>query len=253
MRTCTHRGQFASFRRFLHQASATSQSTSSNLTPVLSAEAWHLSVSDFAPQEAVLSAFTVVCAIVQIGAGAARLLQGSSQIKKLNLSESDLGDEGASQLSAMLTACVHTNLQELELLGCNIGHTGLSRLFQVLQGFAAPALEVPLIPTPPKLIRCSLLVALPALRHVSRDTVCTPCQHIVLTISPSLQVLLLAGNPGVDHAEFSGEVDVLSITRTDLDVVWRGACDAPPTAVDGGPPRPVNTQNWADEPEATEN
>ena len=79
---------------------------------------------------------------LQLGPGAARLLQGSSQIKKLDLSNASLGDEGAQQLSASLTACVHTNLQELELSGCGIGKPGVSRIFQVLQGFAAPALEV---------------------------------------------------------------------------------------------------------------
>lgn len=83
----------------------------------------------------------LLCAM-QLGAGAARLLQGSSQIKKLDLSNADLGDEGAQQLATMLTACVQTNLQELELSGCGIGKPGISRIFQVLQGFAAPALEV---------------------------------------------------------------------------------------------------------------
>lgn len=68
-------------------------------------------------------------------------------------------------------------------------------------------------------------------------------------VALSLQVLLLAGNPGVTHPDFPMEMDILSTTRTDLDVVWRGNCDAPPTAVDGGPPKPVTTQNWADEPE----
>ena len=79
---------------------------------------------------------------VQLGVGAAKLLQGSSQIKKLNLSGANLGDEGAQLLSAMLTSCVHTALQELELSDCGIGRSGVSRIFQVLQGFAAPALEV---------------------------------------------------------------------------------------------------------------
>lgn len=65
-------------------------------------------------------------------------------------------------------------------------------------------------------------------------------------------MLLLAGNPGVGKPDFEVEVDVLSTTRTDLDVVWRGNCDAPPTAADGGPPKPISTQNWTSEPEGAE-
>jgi hypothetical protein len=67
-------------------------------------------------------------------------------------------------------------------------------------------------------------------------------------------VLLLAGNPGVDSADFAMNVDVLSATRTDLDIVWRGNCEAPPTAADGGPPRDLATatQNWSDTPEVAE-
>lgn len=79
---------------------------------------------------------------MQLGQGASKLLQGNSQLKKLNISGSELGDEGAQMLSTMLTACAHTNLQELELSGCSMGQAGMSRIFQVLQGFAAPALEV---------------------------------------------------------------------------------------------------------------
>ena len=67
----------------------------------------------------------------------------------------------------------------------------------------------------------------------------------------SFQVLLLAGNPGVNGPGFAMNVDVLSATRTDLDIVWRGNCEAPPTAVDGGPPKDLATatQNWSDTPE----
>jgi len=65
------------------------------------------------------------------------------------------------------------------------------------------------------------------------------------------QVLLLAGNPGVNGPDFAMNVDVLSATRTDLDIVWRGDCEAPPTAADGGPPKDLATatQNWSDSPE----
>lgn len=52
----------------------------------------------------------------------------------------------------------------------------------------------------------------------------------------------------MESENFVMEVDVLSTTRTDLDVVWKDHSGAP-TAVDGGPPKSVTTQNWSDVPE----
>lgn len=76
----------------------------------------------------------------------------------------------------------------------------------------------------------------------------TCCLYIV----HNMQVLLLAGNPGVSEAKFSTQVDLLSTTRTDLDIVWRGNCDQPPTAVDGGPPKPMGEPDWAIDPNSLE-
>ena len=67
-----------------------------------------------------------------------------------------------------------------------------------------------------------------------------------------MQVLLLAGNPGAAEANVSMQVDMLSTTRTDLDVVWRGNCDEPPTAADGGPPKPMGEPEWAIDPNQLE-
>ena len=64
------------------------------------------------------------------------------KLRKLNLEGAKLGDEGATALSNALAGHVQTNLIQLELSGCEIGSVGLQRLFEVLQGFAAPALEV---------------------------------------------------------------------------------------------------------------
>ena len=77
-----------------------------------------------------------------MGPGAGQILQGGAQLKKLCLHNSQLGDHGAIALANLLASSTFTALQELELSGCEIGYDGASRLFEVLQGFAAPALEV---------------------------------------------------------------------------------------------------------------
>lgn len=69
-------------------------------------------------------------------------MQGSTSLRKLNLEGAKLGDEGAVLLSNALASHMHTNLIQLELSGCDIGAAGMRRLFEVLQGFCAPALEV---------------------------------------------------------------------------------------------------------------
>ena len=80
-----------------------------------------------------------------MGPGAGRILQGGAQLKKLCLHNSQLGDPGTIALANLLASSTFTALQELELSGCGIGNDGASRLFEVLQGFAAPALEVNVI------------------------------------------------------------------------------------------------------------
>lgn len=79
---------------------------------------------------------------LQIGIGAARVLQGSSRLKKLNMQNARLEIQGTVALANALAACTVTTLVELELSGCRIQKEGMLRLLQVLQGFAAPALEV---------------------------------------------------------------------------------------------------------------
>lgn len=86
---------------------------------------------------------------MQLGVGAAGVLQAGSQLKKLALNHSRMGCDGAAALATVLAGSVFTNLQELELCECQIGADGMRRLFQVLQGFAAPALEVNPCPKAP--------------------------------------------------------------------------------------------------------
>lgn len=80
--------------------------------------------------------------MLQLGPGAARILQGSSQLQKLSLRNAQLGDSGTEALADVLSTSSVTMLVELELSGCGIGKAGMERLLHVLRGFKAPALEV---------------------------------------------------------------------------------------------------------------
>ena len=79
---------------------------------------------------------------VQLGKGAVQLLHGPSQLRKLGLHGASLGSDGAIQLANALAMSSFTVLLDMELSACGIGTRGLSRLFDVLQASAAPALEV---------------------------------------------------------------------------------------------------------------
>ena len=78
----------------------------------------------------------------QIGPGAAELVGGGRHLRKLSLFNSQLGDEGAKRIAAILSSETLTGLLELELSGCGIGTEGMTVLFEALQTSVAPALEV---------------------------------------------------------------------------------------------------------------
>ena len=70
------------------------------------------------------------------------LLVPAPRLRRLSLFGNALGDTGAGRLADALAAAVHTSLLELDLAGCSIGAAGAARLFAVLEGGSAPALEV---------------------------------------------------------------------------------------------------------------
>ena len=79
---------------------------------------------------------------VQMGVGAAALVQKGMKLKKLSLFANHLGDTGASDIAEALSAGSYVHLQELDLSANDIGTLGVRRLCDVLESQAAPALEV---------------------------------------------------------------------------------------------------------------
>lgn len=79
---------------------------------------------------------------MQMGEAAAALLVPAPRLRRLSLFGNALGDAGAARLADALAATAYTALLELDLAGCGIGAAGAARLFAVLEGGAAPALEV---------------------------------------------------------------------------------------------------------------
>jgi Ran GTPase-activating protein (RanGAP) involved in mRNA processing and transport len=76
-----------------------------------------------------------------MGEAAAALLVPAPRLRRLSLFDNALGDAGAGRLADALAAAAHTSLLELDLAGSGIGPVGVARLFAVLEGGAAPALE----------------------------------------------------------------------------------------------------------------
>jgi len=91
-----------------------------------------------AAPRSVLSAHRLAA---QMGEAAAELLVPAPRLRRLSLFDNALGDAGAGRLADALAAAAHTSLLELDLAGTGIGAAGVARLFAVLEGGAAPALE----------------------------------------------------------------------------------------------------------------
>ena len=89
------------------------------------------------------------------------LLVPAPRLRRVSLFGNALGDAGASRLADQLAAAAHTALLELDLAGCGIGAAGAARLFAMLEGGSAPALEVcaPYCGARVKLMRVCPLVA----------------------------------------------------------------------------------------------
>lgn len=79
---------------------------------------------------------------MQMGAGAAEVMKGGTGLTKLSLFNSRLGDLGGRALAGALAGGHYLALQELDLAACSLDVDVLTALFTVLQGGAAPALEV---------------------------------------------------------------------------------------------------------------
>ncbi|KAK9821726.1 hypothetical protein WJX81_005923 [Elliptochloris bilobata] len=78
----------------------------------------------------------------QMGEAAAALLVPAPRLRRLSLFGNALGDAGVGRLADSLAAAAHTALLELDLAGCGVSAASVERLFAVLEGGAAPALEM---------------------------------------------------------------------------------------------------------------